>query len=318
LDIFGETPAEDAASSAVLKEVLLASSAFPAVFRPRWSWEAVPGDREPVQYIDGGVTDNLPVDAVAQFLERASSADLIQGRPPAPHLVVAASLEVKAPEYVLEFTRQQLKQSWRVLGKRAKSLGHNRKLDAYADAQDRLRVIARRLTSEQRRALSFRPVDLKVVAVKPDWLCGTFSFHPMLGFTRTRQAQSIAHGCASTLLRFATVRRDLKRESDEHLSWLRSWNLKIGDVPDVINWPEAFAQRAKYVGGVPGECWLRKGRQCPFSADALKQLNADLRARAAAGEKLATNSGEVSDEMIAGLDEIYRVCPERDTHLRKI
>jgi predicted acylesterase/phospholipase RssA len=319
LDVFGETPAEDAASTAVLKEVLLASSAFPAVFRPRWSWEVVPGDRESAQYIDGGVTDNLPVDAVAQFLERASSAGLIQGRPLAPHLVVAASLEVNAPEYVLEFTRRQLKQSWRALGTRAKSLGHNRKLDTYASAQDRLSLIAGRLTSEQRRALSFQPVDLMVVAVKPDWLCGTFSFHPMLGFTRTRQARSIAHGCASTLLRFATLKSDLKCESDEYLSWMRSWNLELGDVPDVIKWPEAFAQRAKDAGGESGDCWLRKGRKCPFSAVALRELNADLsRARAAPGEKLARNSGEVTDEMIAGLDEIYRVCAERNTHLREI
>ena len=313
LDVFGEKPAGDAASSAVLKEVLLASSAFPGVFRPRWSWEAQPGDAEPVQYIDGGVTDNLPLDAVTQFLERAASAGLIQGAPAAPHVVIAGSLEVNAPQYVLEFTRRQLKQSWSILSKRAKSLGYNRKLDTYADAQDRLRSVAGQLTPEEISRLSFVPVHLKVVAIKPNWLCGTFSFHPMLGFQRTQQARSIAHGCAGTLLRFAQMKLD-----PQQASWMPSWNLKTEDVPEVTTWSAAFRQRAKEGISRAGECWLRKGRICPFSEVGLRRLNADLRDKAASGDVPARNCGEVSEEMIAGLDEIYQVCSQRQTHLREI
>lgn len=313
LDVFGEKPAPDAGSSSVLKEVLLASSAFPAVFRPRWSWEAQPGDGSPVQYIDGGVTDNLPLDAVTQFLERAAASGLVPGKPAAPHLVIAASLEVNAPQYILEFTRRQLKQSWIVLSKRAKSLGYNRKLDTYADAQDRMRSVASQLTREQIQALSFQPVHLKVVAIKPNWLCGTFAFHPMLGFERTQQARSIAHGCAGTLMRFAIMKQDAAQAA-----WLGSWNFRLEDLPQVTDWSRAFEQRRSPDQNVNGDCWLRPGKACPFSAVTLHRMNAKLRAQDAAGRPPAMNCGEISEVMIQGLDEIYRVCPQRKTHLRKI
>jgi len=60
------------------------------------------------------------------------------------------------PQYVLEFTRRQLKQSWSILSKRAKSLGYNRKLDTYADAQDRLRSVAGQLTPGGDFQIEFR------------------------------------------------------------------------------------------------------------------------------------------------------------------
>jgi predicted acylesterase/phospholipase RssA len=320
LDVFGDKPAADAGSSAVLQEVLLASSAFPAVFRPRWSWEAEPGDGDPVQYIDGGVTDNLPLDAVTQFLERAAFMGLVSRSPAAPHLVIAASLEVNAPQYILEFTRRQLKQSWMVLRQRAKALGYNRKLDTYADAQDRMRSVTRQLTPEQIEKLSFTPVNLKVVAIKPDWLCGTFSFHPMLGFQRTQQARSIAHGCAGTLLRFAQLARDA-----EAAQWMETWKFRSGDLPAVTDWAAAFKARpANGKGGGNGKangngnCWLRKGKPCPFSATALREMNVALEKQRLEGKPPAKNCGEVSGEMIVALDEIHRLCPERETHLREI
>jgi len=309
LDVFGEKPTTDARSSAVLLEVLLASSAFPGVFRPRWSWEAEPSDGRPAQYIDGGVTDNLPLDAVSQFLERTASAGLIVGSPAAPHLVIAASLEVNAPQYILDFTREQLKQSWIVLSKRAKALGYNRKLDTYVDAQDRMRSVVSQLSAADRKSLSFTPVDLKVVAVKPNWLCGTFAFHPMLGFSRDRQARSIAHGCASTLLRIAQVAKD----PDER-AWMAAWNLNADELPQVTDWATAF----ELPRPPRGKCWLREGKDCPFSADTLRQMNAALQAQLAKGERPAKNCGEISEEMISALDRIYQVCPQRATHLRKI
>jgi hypothetical protein len=101
-----------------------------------------------VQFIDGGVMDNLPLDAVMQFLTRAAEprdmkdeeVAIIKEKPLHPHLIIAASLEVSAPQYMLAYTRRQLQQSWLSLRKRAKQLGYNRKLETYqlaqADGQD--------------------------------------------------------------------------------------------------------------------------------------------------------------------------------------
>ncbi len=47
---------------------LLASSAFPAVFRPRWSWEVYRHPEHVAQYADGGIMDNLPLGAVVEYL----------------------------------------------------------------------------------------------------------------------------------------------------------------------------------------------------------------------------------------------------------
>ena len=39
-------------------------SAFPAVFRPHWSWEIYRRPEQVAQYADGGIMDNLPLGAV--------------------------------------------------------------------------------------------------------------------------------------------------------------------------------------------------------------------------------------------------------------
>ena len=82
---------------------LLASSAFPAVFRPRHSWEIFRETSDMHHYIDGGVMDNLPLDAVARFLDRAShaSSGAIVRRPKigdqeVPHLIFTADNAVRA------------------------------------------------------------------------------------------------------------------------------------------------------------------------------------------------------------------------------
>src|SRR5260370_4191889 len=173
-----------------------------------------------------------------------------------------------------------------------------------------MRSATRQLSPQEIQKLSFTPVDLKVVAIKPDWLCGTFSFHSMLGFERTQQARSIAHGCAGTLLRFAQMAQDA-----EQASWMGSWKLRAGDSPKVTDWSAAFRENAAN-GTQDGDCWLRKGKKCPFGAAALREMNAELQRQKAGGEPPAQNSDEVSEEMILALDEIYRVCPQRNTHLR--
>jgi len=301
LDVLGEAPVCNLRESPVLKEVLLASSAFPGVFRPRWSWEAFPGTARRVQYIDGGVTDNLPLDAVAQYLERAASAKLIQPAPRVPHPVIAASLEVIAQPYQLDFTRRKLKENWMTLANRAKQLGYNRKLHTYAVAQERMRAMAAQLTPAQRTTLRFTPVDMKVIAIKPNLLCSTFGFHPMLGFRRASQAASIAHGCASTMLTFAEQRDSLV-----------DWGINVDSIPHQSKWDAAFERKNRKAGD--GLCWLND-QPCPFSRPSLMAMNDSLRT---SGGSAGKNAGPISDTMLRGLLEVHRLCSEKKTHLRLI
>jgi hypothetical protein len=88
-------------------------------------------------------------------------------------------------------------------------------------------------------------------------------------------------------------------------------------LPKVTDWSAAFQEIAANRSH-DGACWLREGKMCGFSAAALHKMNAELQLQMAGGEPPAKNSGEVSEEMILALDEIYRVCPQRKTHLREI
>lgn len=298
LTIFGEQPHTDVRHSIVLKEALLASSAFPGVFRPRWSWEPDAADSKPNQYIDGGVMDNLPIDAVTQFLARVAEVGLTPYSPDsAPHLIVAASLEVTTRSYFLSFTRRQFEQSWRLLRKRAAQLGYNRKLQTFSDAQDRLIRVKEALQDDRK----YQTVDISVVGIQPEWLCGTFAFHPMLGFTRTAQAKSIAHGCASTLLKFARFNSDAKSAS--HLD---AWGADKSRLPAQHNWIAAFEAWESKPNDqkTPDQCWL-SGQICPFSASALQSLK--------------TESGERLTKLhVEELSSIHTLCRERATHLREI
>jgi predicted acylesterase/phospholipase RssA len=222
---------------AMLLDGLLASSAFPGVFRPRWSWEVTPGTPDTHQYIDGGVMDNLPLDAVAQFLDYASMARLVSRRPsvmavtpggtelrPVPHLLFAASLEVDTP--ILPAAQvEALRQDWPQLLSRAKQLGYNKKIEVYANAQRAVRRITRARGSQPPGGTE--PLDLEVVAVTPNWLCGTFAFHPMLRFRRMRQIESIAHGCASTLLELSKL-----QANPESAHWAKAWGINLSALPD--------------------------------------------------------------------------------------
>lgn len=268
LEILGakQLDPDDLGKKTRLLEALLASSAFPGVFRPRWSWEVFPESRVHEQYIDGGVIDNLPVDAVAQFLHDAVRMRLIEPRPAQPHLVFCASLEVQPGKLTSGMALEQLRGYWPGLLKRARQLGYNQKLDVFRRTQQNLRVAFARRTAD---GVGFRPggpadsmLALDVLTVIPRWLCGTFAFHPMLGFRREEQARSIAHGCASTLLTFA-------RLAHERPETAAAWRVGLRE-------PEAAAAAAVAdtftpVSGKadyrPGDCWFRPGSTCPFSAE---------------------------------------------------
>lgn len=284
---------------------LLASSAFPAVFRPRQSWEIFRDSNSARQYIDGGVIDNLPLDAVAQFLDRASRARSggIARRPEfeidgtshnVPHLIFTASLELDpARERDEDGVGHCLN-----VAQRAGTFKYNRKIDAFASTQSDLRIIHGAYPAPNL-------LDLHVMAVKPKWLCSTFGFHPMLGFRRRKQKQSIAHGCAST---FATV-FEMKQMYEEADVWLRAWGVH-GDLrldPSCFRFTDGSGKPVdKPVSGGtyellpaakrgPGECWFRNGVVCPFSKDALQKAH-------------------VAKQKIEELEEIYWLCGNPVTH----
>jgi predicted acylesterase/phospholipase RssA len=276
------------ARRAVLLESLLASSAFPGVFRPRWSWEVVPTASDQHQYIDGGVMDNLPLDAVAQFLHHASRGGLVARRPVlgkdhVPHLLFAASLERRSrPPGREEVSAMQ--KNWPALQRRATQLRYNRKLEGYASAQRSVRAIVQALPPETGGA--FEPVDLEVMTVIPRWLCGTFGFHPMLGFRRARQAESIAHGCASTLV-------ELGRRALDQPAWASGWGIDRAAVPG-----RQYVDREDPLDPLDapaGRCWLRPHVACPFSRERVEPTGVPART-------------------VAELEQIHLACRRRSTH----
>lgn len=301
LEILGEDVMSSSRQPS-LRYGLLASSAFPAVFRPRQAWEIFRRSSVEHQYIDGGVIDNLPLDAVAQFLDRASRARrgavarraVVDGKP-VPHLIFTASLEVDpsvAPG------GEEGMDNCLDTSNRAQTFKYNRKIDAFASTQADLRAI-----HEAYPAANL--LDLHVVAVKPKWLCSTFGFHPMLGFRRKKQKQSIAHGCAST---FATI-FEMQQAFPESNAWLKAWGAK----PDLRIDPGSFrfvdGDGRPVAGPVPGgtyalvparkreagECWFRNGVPCPFSKKALE-------------------AAEVAPQKVEELEEIYWFCGNPATH----
>lgn len=284
----------------LLEQGLLASSAFPAVFRPRQSWEIFSNTNRDDKYVDGGTIDNLPLDAVARFLSRAAKAGAITKRHDVPHLLFTASLEVNPS--VHGESQKDLRRHARdclALMRRAGTFKYNRKIDAYASVQRRLRAIYRSFGKVQ----GWEPLNLHVLAVKPNWLCGTFGFHPMLGFRRRKQAQSIAHGCASTL---GTLHLGSKRQR----KWFTEWSSKDLDFSDraltkVGSRIELHPQKRNPDSGL---CWFRDSSDdrkhiCPFSRAGTDTLNDRLPA-----------AQRLSAVEIDELHEIYVTCGDAATH----
>jgi hypothetical protein len=250
--------------------------------------------------VDGGIMDNLPLDAIANFLDRAGETEIaaettmITKEPESPHLMVGASLEVNAPPYALTFTRERLKSSWQRLRTRAKQLSYNTKLDSYEHAEQAIRFVHKpgsgRTGSSEARSL----LSLQLVSIKPNWLCGTFAVHPMLGFRRKKQMRSIAHGCASTIRRFVELH---KEDPGKYASWgLSSKNFPVKP----LTWSESF-EAWKERGRPQGQCWLRANCTCPFSRVALEAVKPDL-----------------EPALIDEVSKIYKLCPQPETHLRKV
>lgn len=322
---------------------LLASSAFPAIFRPRQSWELrrLPAAIEP--YIDGGVIDNLPLDCIADFLDKAlrgpmrrPSVKVGDETKRVPHLVFTASLEVDKEVFPTDqWDVEEIRRSCRRLSSRAATFAYNRKIDAYARVQRDLRRIHEHFAGKDPMAYGDRaPLDLHVIAVKPKWLCGTFGFHPMLGFRRAKQAASIAHGCASTLGTLYAEWKGAGRESRAK-EWIPHWGrLDANDALDSLSKamkdidPKAVTvSRCAEAGGKlsrepahvevscelnpqkrigradkenEGLCWFRQTAVCPFSRKGVGEVFPDR-----------TNK---EDAAMQELTEIYRACGRTATH----
>ncbi|HVF70830.1 MAG TPA: patatin-like phospholipase family protein [Chthoniobacterales bacterium] len=283
----------------ILRDGLLASSAFPGVFRPRNSWEVYPGSPDQDQYVDGGVMDNLPLDSIVRFLDHASRPGLdgvlpshIRRRPGTPHLIVTGSLEPNC--YPLTFDRvNQITQNWVALTKRAREIGYNRKIHDFEVAQ---RDMSEIWHGPARISNGFEPIDIEVVTVKPEWLCGTFAFHPMLGFSRKRQAASIAHGCAGTLKQMRQLWERRPAKEGQKYFWGMRTDL-VQRVRDEID-PEAGKRQLK------GECWFCPGLACPFSEPELANLPWETR-----NKKLPSATRDA-------LVSIYHECGKADNHAK--
>lgn len=278
---------------AKLVQGLLASSAFPAVFRPRFSFEMFEDQNQTGQFVDGGVMSNVPLDSMCVYLHEAATSSLLLKRPDShlPHLIVAGSLE---PTVQFDISESDLANDWVAVMSRSRKFSYNRKLDIFKEAQAEFDHLAQSLPFESPR----QPLYLKLLPVKPNWLCGTFAFHPMLGFRREKQAESIAHGCAATL---ATVYKAIQDVRAAH-SGLGYRQISLNVDPDSVkHWERDKKLRPQ--PGIDGECWFQRqpsdgGRRpvCPFSRQATKE------------------NPELTDTQRSALAQIYQLCGETTTH----
>jgi predicted acylesterase/phospholipase RssA len=286
--------------SPVLHEGLLASSAFPGVFRPRNSWEIFPATADQDQYIDGGVMDNLPFASVVGFLDQASKPrsatnkdPLYLRRPPAPHLIVTGSLEPICHDLGPKRT-DQVRKCWVALKRRAAHIRYNQKIHDFVVAERDVHEVWEH-TGLKPGDHPDEPLDIKVVAVKPEWLCRTFAFHPMLGFKRRRQAASIAHGCAGTLNKINNLWRESPFIDGKRYLW--------GMRPNVAQHITDHIVRPKK----SGTCWFCSHLVCPFSKEALDDLDEQ-------SAKLREPKLPLPPATRRALESIYEECGKPKTH----
>jgi predicted acylesterase/phospholipase RssA len=281
-----------------LLDGLLASSAFPGFFRPRWSWEVFTTPSKIAQYSDGGMLDNLPFHSVVDFIEQHQPAKGASCN--FPHLIFTASLESE-PERWSEKQTRSAAGSWLSVRHRAMEMKFNKKIDDFVRVQRELRNIKRQRTERDEGGQS-NPLEIEVLAVKPEWLCGMFGFHPMLGFRRERQAASIAHGCYQTLnavRNFPNFFADGEPRSAEQKAETERSLVEWGFNVEKLR--EGLVPRSKEEE-VPnrneGRCWHYPGIECPFSD---------------------RSGGRIGEDVRIGrpLNRIYELCRDKRTHSRR-
>lgn len=291
-------------------QCLLAGSAFPIVFRPRWSWEIYRHPEHVAQYADGGIMDNLPLGAVVEYLWGKDGTPTFERRPDIPHLILTATLEPEKADWTRREKLDEL--SWSEIRGRANQLRYNGKIDRFQQSQrDIRRIIKQRAAEGDPDVFSHDlPLNLDVLAVKPQWLCGTFAFHPMLGFSRKKQTESIAHGCATTICavadHFAPGNKAHAVDVDALRKWAHGRGIALDQLPERTTQDHSGALAfgpAKLTEDeqTQGFCWFRRadpktGKRpvCPFHSKS-----------AACCE---------SDEVGPELHKIYLTCGQSTTH----
>jgi predicted acylesterase/phospholipase RssA len=298
---------DDDSGSPLLVEALLAGSAFPAVFRPRRFSEVYPTGKSASVFVDGGIMDNLPLSPVIGFLREAAERNKLKLRPHTPHLILSASLERRVRNLTSD-EQAPLKNDWRKLKQRVTELRYNRKVTSFTNAQRHFQTIYDAFPNQGEEM----PLNLVVGATTPAWLCGTFGFHPMLGFTQIKQAGSIAHGCAMTLATLDQLHQshgknewgismgEVNKDAFKHEPPLNP----IGDDPVNANEPGDRVVNPDYLATLPedirrekrasGMCWYRN-EVCPFSEQGIE-------------------SGAFLPETREALTMIHRLCGEPSTH----
>jgi hypothetical protein len=204
----------------------------------------------------------------------------VERRPEVPHLILTATLEPEKADWTEKENVDRL--GWSAINTRATQLRYNGKIDKFQRGQRDIRRIIKQRTAEGDPDVQSPdlPMNLDVLAVKPQWLCGTFAFHPMLGFSRKKQTENIAHGCASTICTVADHFHPGNTAHAINVELLRKWAVGRGIVLDQL--PERTNPEAKGVfryGPIElsaeeqeqGGCWFRSvdpktGRRpiCPF------------------------------------------------------
>lgn len=271
--------------NALLVEALLASSAFPGVFRSRRSSEVFPQNSEPTtEYVDGGLMDNLPIEAVVKFLKKMSHKGELDCRPKVPHLFLIAPLEPDYQKFDLNIKNdknslEELKENWILLKNRVNQLRYNRKINMFMRVEENFQLIIQSSglwdTKKQ-----WAPLNLKILPITPKWLCPTFGFNSMLGFRHDRQAANIAHGCATTLITLGQV---CGSDGDKRGSWgisvvlredlLNSENNPMTGLKDIDVTKLDQLRRSHDSPAKTGTCWFRKNERCPFSQQVLHTMN---------------------------------------------
>jgi predicted acylesterase/phospholipase RssA len=289
---------------------LLAGSAFPALFRPRWSWEVYRRPGMDAQFSDGGIMDNLPLGAVVEYLWGKDGNAIYSRRPNVPHLILTATLEPEKADWTNRENLSEL--SWHAIRKRAKQLRYNGKIGKFQQGQRDIRRIIQQRASENDpdvHSLDL-PLNLDVLAVKPRWVCGSFAFHPMLGFSRDRQTESIAHGCASTICAVADHFQSSRQIHAVDSDALRKWAVGRGIALDQLPERERGQTEGPLAYGpaqltteeqAAGQCWFRQ----PDPATGLRPV-CPFHMKSPA----AKDGEEVSPE----LQKIYFACGNRSTH----
>jgi hypothetical protein len=250
---------------------------------------------------------------VIDYLWGKDAATRYERRPDVPHLILTATLEPEKADWTKRADLDRL--CWTDIRARAGQLRYNGKIDKFQGGQRDIRRILQQRAEEgdpDVRAADI-PLNLDVLAVKPKWLCGTFAFHPMLGFSRAKQAESIAHGCASTICAVADHFDVNNKAHAVDVEALRGWatgrGIALGQLPERIHpgaggvlgfGPAKLSEEEQR----QGFCWFRKvesatGKRpiCPFHSQSASCAEKD----------------EVSEE----LQTIYDACGARHNHVAR-